>query len=200
MGEALRLSDPSDTYISSADIQQTVATLGEGLTERYAGVPELRLITVLNGAVPFARDLKERIDHPNVTTDTIQIGSYRGTQSNGRPKILKYPDKPVEGVHTILVEDLVDTRRTLVKMVGYARLLLPASLEVVAAFEKPVCRLPDMGIPEDVTIGIQIAPHYIVGYGLDLNGDYRGLPHITICDEIAPGQWEPRHLQEPVAA
>lgn len=171
--------------------------LGKDISARYAGARELRLIAVMRGARPFFLDLRDAIDHPNFTEDTIRIKSYRGTESNRKPRVVTALHKPVLDLAVVTVEDIVDTGHSLVLLDRIVRAGDPASHEVVSLLEKPDRREPGTEIPSRLTTGFRIASEFVIGYGLDLDERYRDLPFIQTCKQIRPGAWVPRYLEEP---
>ena len=162
--------------LNQAEIHDRVLELGAGITGDYAG-KDLVVIGLLNGVYPFFADLTRAIDL-DIDINFMRVSSYgNGTESTGEVKIITDIDKPIRNKHVLIVEDIVDTGLTLGKV---RKLLLdrePASLRVVTLLDKPGRRR--VQVPVDY-VGFAIEDHFVVGYGLDLDGKYRNLPYVGI--------------------
>ncbi len=162
--------------LSSEQVQKRVQELGAQITADYKG-KDLVMIGLLNGVYMFFSDLTRVVDL-DVEVAFMRVASYgASTESSGDVKILHDLDKSIRGRHALIVEDIVDTGLTLNKV---RNLLLdrgPASLRVVSLLDKPSRRRVE--IPVDY-IGFSIEDHFVVGYGLDLDGRYRNLPYVGI--------------------
>ncbi len=159
-----------------AQIQERVSELGVELAQDYAG-KDLVVIGLLNGVYQFFSDLTRHTDL-DFEVSFMQVASYGGgTESTGEVKILHDLDRSIRGRHALIVEDIVDTGLTLNKV---RKLLLdrePASLKVCSLLSKPSRRRVE--VPVDY-VGFTIEDHFVVGYGLDLDGKYRNLPYVGI--------------------
>lgn len=163
-----------DVMYSEAEIADRIRELGEQITADYAG-KEIKLICVLRGAGIFYAELAKRIDLP-VRFDFISVSSYNdATTSSGTLKIRKELDEPVEGEHVIVVEDIIDTGRTLSMLVERLEKQGAASVALAALLNKPSRRL--VPVRADY-IGYEIPDEFVVGYGLDYAQYYRNLPYI----------------------
>jgi len=162
--------------LSEAQIQQRVKELGAQITADYAG-KDLVVIGLLNGVYPFFADLTRAIDL-DLDVNFMRVASYGGgLESTGEVKIIFDVDKSIRGRHTLVIEDIVDTGLTLFKV---RNLLLdrdPASLKIVTLLDKPSRRR--VNVPVDY-VGFAIEDHFVVGYGLDLEGIHRNLPYVGI--------------------
>ena len=162
--------------LTEAQIQQRVQELGAQITQDYEG-QELIVIGLLNGVYPFFADLTRAIDL-DLDVNFMRVASYGdGLQSTGEVKILFDVDKSIRGRHTLVIEDIVDTGLTLHKV---RKLLMdrePASLKIVTLLDKPSRRRVE--VPVDY-VGFRIEDHFVVGYGLDLEGIHRNLPYVGI--------------------
>ncbi len=159
-------------------IADRVAELAEQVSAEYEGKKVL-LICVLKGAVIFASDLMRRLKIP-VEIDFIAVSSYGSdTASSGVVRILKDLDSSIKGKDVLIVEDIVDTGLTL----NYLRKNLlsrqPRSLRVVTLLDKPARRRVEF-TPD--YCGFEIPDHFVVGYGLDFNEDYRQLAGIYVLE------------------
>ncbi|MBE6795065.1 MAG: hypoxanthine phosphoribosyltransferase [Ruminococcaceae bacterium] len=164
---------------SQEDIDSIVKRLGEQITEDYKG-KDLLLIGILKGSVLFMADLMRNIKLP-CSIDFMAVSSYGdGTKTSGVVRINKDLDKPIEGKDVLVIEDILDSGRTL----SYIREILsarkPNSIKICTLFDKPERREAD--IYADY-IGGPVPNEFIVGYGLDYSEYYRNLPYIGVLKE-----------------
>jgi hypoxanthine phosphoribosyltransferase len=165
--------------VSAAEIQRRVGELAAQIDADFAeGI--LYLVAVLKGACFFVADLARAIERP-VRLDFIGISSYGASStSSGRIRITKDLDASIEGADVLLVEDIVDTGRTLEYLVGHLERLRPRRLRVAALLDKRGRRV------RPVTIhyaGFEVPNRFVVGYGLDFAEDYRALPDICVLEK-----------------
>ncbi|MCI8563940.1 MAG: hypoxanthine phosphoribosyltransferase [Lachnospiraceae bacterium] len=163
---------------SEEQVAERIAQLAGQINEKYREEP-LHLICILKGSVFFFTELAKRLTMP-VTIDFMAASSYEdGTVSTGKLEIRKDLDEPLEGRHCLIVEDIVDTGKTLsmVKKMLLAR--NPASLEICALLDKPSRREAEI---ETEYIGYEVPDQFIVGYGLDYAQKYRNLPYIGVLE------------------
>lgn len=163
--------------LSGAEIQAKVRELAAKVASETRGA-DLLLIGVLEGARRFAEDLSAQL--PGSGLDWIRVASYKGTSSTGRIAEIAAPRQAIRGRHCLLVEDIVDTGRTLERLVKRLAPEGPASLRSCALLDKPSRRVVD--IRADY-VGFTIPDVFVVGYGLDMDHKYRNLPHIGYIDE-----------------
>jgi hypoxanthine phosphoribosyltransferase len=157
-------------------IQRRVRELGEQITADYAG-KDLVVIGLLNGVYPFFADLTRAIDL-DLDVNFMRVASYgNGLESTGEVRIITDMDKSIRGRHTLVIEDIVDTGLTLFKVRNLLMDREPASLKIVTLLDKPSRRR--VNVPVDY-IGFSIEDHFVVGYGLDLEGYLRNLPYVGI--------------------
>ncbi|MCB1044866.1 MAG: hypoxanthine phosphoribosyltransferase [Acidobacteria bacterium] len=162
--------------LSEPEIQQRIDLLGEEINRDYAG-RELLAVCLLKGSVVFMSDLIRRLQMP-LTIDVMRASSYGdATESSGSVKILQDLDRDISGLDVLVVEDIVDTGRTLAKTLDLLRFRQPRSLKICTLLDKPSRR--EVQIPIDYT-GFVIEDHFVVGYGLDFDEHYRQLPYIGI--------------------
>ncbi len=156
-------------------IDKRINELGEMISRDYEG-KSLHLICVMKGGVFFTCELAKRITVP-VTFDFMYVSSYgSGTESSGIVKIVKDLDETLENKDVLIVEDIIDTGRTLSHLIKMLKQRRPASLEICSLLDKPDRRLVD-----DVKVkypGFNIPNEFVVGYGLDYDQKYRNLPYI----------------------
>ncbi len=162
--------------IDEATIQQRVKDLGEVINQTYAG-KELLLISVLKGSLMFMADLMRSIDIPH-EVDFMAISSYgAGITSSGVVRILKDLNFPIEGRNIVIVEDIIDSGRTLSYLSRILHERNPATIRVMTLLDKPERREVEIDVD---WVGFAIPNHFVVGYGLDYNEKYRNLPYIGV--------------------
>jgi hypoxanthine phosphoribosyltransferase len=167
---------PGKALISSERISRRVQQLGREISEVYANIETpLVLVAILKGATVFAADLLRSLSIP-AELEFVRAASYgAGTRSTGRVKIAHMVEGSLEGRHVLLVEDIVDSGRTIDTILKKFRRMKPASLRVAALLDRPARREIDVEI--DFT-GFVIPDRFVIGYGLDYAGLYRELPGI----------------------
>ncbi len=164
------------TFISEEKLKERVQTMAKEISEYYNG-EEVKTVCVLKGAVMFMVDLVKSLDLP-VKFDFMDVSSYgNSTESSGHIKILKDLDDPIEGENLLIVEDIIDSGRTLYYLMDYLKSKKPKSIKLCTLFDKPERR--EFDVPVD-WIGFDIPDEFIVGYGLDYAQRYRNLPFIGI--------------------
>ena len=162
--------------LSSSEVENRISEMAAAIDKAYEG-KTIHLIGILKGSVFFMCELAKRMKSP-VTMDFMSVSSYGdGTKSSG---IVKDLDESIEGKDVIIVEDILDSGRTLsylVKLLGERK---PASLEVVTLLDKPDRRV----IPVELYMtGFEIPDRFVVGYGLDCAQKYRNLPYIGVIEQ-----------------
>lgn len=167
-----------DVLISESAIKKRIQELADDISKDYAG-KEVVLICVLKGAVMFMVDLSKELKIP-VAFDFMDVSSYNGgTKSSGIVKIVKDLNESIEGKNVLLVEDIIDSGRTLSYLVKVLKERKPASLKICTLLDKPERRIADVEVSY---IGFNIPDEFAVGYGLDYNEKYRNLPYIGKLD------------------
>ena len=159
--------------ISEADIKKRVKVIGEQISEDYK-TKDLVIVGILKGAFVFLSDLTRHIsiDH---NIDFIGASSYKGTSSTGQIVFTKQPDLEFENRDILLVEDIVDTGKTFLKIIEFVKLLKPKSIKICSLIDKHERR--EVKIDVDYSC-FSLDKGFIVGYGLDYNEKYRNLPAI----------------------
>lgn len=170
--------DICKVFYSTEDLQEACKRLGKQITADYEG-KDLLAVAILNGAVVFFTDLIRHIDLP-LDIDFMAVSSYgAGTSSSGKIKMIKDLNSDIAGRDVLIVEDILDTGRTLKHLVELLKSRGPASLKLAALLDKPARRVED--IHADY-IGYTIPDAFVVGYGLDYAEKYRNLPYVGILD------------------
>ena len=163
------------TYISEAQLQEKIKSIGEDLTKKLKG-KKVVAVCVLKGSFLFYSDLIRQIN-ADITCEFFGVSSYHGgTTSSGEVKVTLDLANPIEGQHVILVEDIVDTGLTMNYLIKSLESRKPASITTVALLEKPEA----LKVPCKLDyVGFKITNEFVVGYGLDYQGYYRNLPYIA---------------------
>ena len=152
--------------------------MGRQISEFYQGEP-VHLVSVLKGGVFFTCELAKRLTIP-VSLDFMSVSSYGdGTKSSGVVKVVKDLDEAIEGKHVLVVEDIVDSGRTLSYLLDNLKSRRPKSLRLCTLLDKPERRVADVHV--DYT-GFEIPDEFVVGYGLDYMQHYRNLPYIGVVE------------------
>jgi len=167
-----------ETLISKEEVEKRIQEMADELSRQYAG-KYLKLVGILKGSVFFLTELAKRMTIP-VTMDFISISSYgNSTESSGILKFNKDLDDPIEGEDVLVVEDILDTGRTLSYVLKIFETRKPASLAVVTLLDKPSRRLVNVDL---LMAGFSIEDRFVVGYGLDYAQQYRNLPYIGVIE------------------
>ena len=159
-------------------IAKRIHELGKQISAEYNGEP-LMVVGVLKGSFIFVADLVRALNIP-VTIDFIGVASYEGTQSTGHVRITNDLATEIQGRHVLLVEDIVDTGRTIDYLLDSLRLRQPKSLKVCAFLSKPEAHVMHSTIDY---VGFEISKEFVIGYGLDLDQYYREMPYVAQVTE-----------------
>ncbi len=169
-----------EPFIEREKIQARILELAREITEQYRGRRPL-LVCVLNGAFPFAAELFLNID-TDAEISFIRLKSYEGTSSTGTVKEIMGLQDDIEGRPVILVEDIVDTGQTIKRLVDTVSAKNPAEVKIATLLFKPESLQCDV---KPDYVGFSIAPKFIIGFGLDLDGLARNLQDIYVLKEQA---------------
>jgi hypoxanthine phosphoribosyltransferase len=168
--------------IPAEELTARVAELGRQVRADYAGRTPV-LVGVLKGAVVFLSDLMRAIEAP-CECDFIALSSYgASTRSSGIVELTKDLSMPIDGREVLVVEDIVDTGRTLTYLLRNLETRQPASVRVCALLDKAARR--EVPVSLDY-VGFTIPDEFVVGYGLDYAGLYRNLPYVAVLDGAEP--------------
>ncbi|MEP7200471.1 MAG: hypoxanthine phosphoribosyltransferase, partial [Chloroflexota bacterium] len=169
--------DVAEVLVSREQIQARLAELGPQIARDYDGLNPV-LVCVLKGALPFLADLMRHIDAP-IEIDFMAISSYGGrrTESTGVVRILMDLATNVAGRHVLIVEDIVDTGRTLTYIMQNLQTRQPASVKVCTLLDKPARR--QLVVPL-AYVGFEIPDKFVIGYGLDFDEYYRNLSYVGV--------------------
>ncbi|MEG1475782.1 MAG: hypoxanthine phosphoribosyltransferase [Longicatena sp.] len=163
--------------VTQEEIVVRCKELGNQITQDYKEKGEVPLlVALLKGSVPFLAEIIKHIDL-DIEFDFMDVSSYQGTRSIGDIKIVKDLDCSVKDVSILLVEDIVDTGRTLKEVTRLLKNKGAKEVKVVSLLDKPECRVADIK-PE--YIGFRIPNEFVVGFGLDYNQKYRNYPFVGV--------------------
>ena len=163
--------------VTQEEIVRRSIELGKEITEDYKQAKEVPLVVgLLKGSVPFMAELMKHIDL-DFRFDFMDVSSYEGTESIGDIRIMKDLDISVKGLSILLVEDIVDTGRTLKEV---RRMLLnkgAKEVKIVSLLDKPERRVVEVDADY---VGFTIPNEFVIGFGLDYNQKYRNLPYVGV--------------------
>ena len=165
--------------ISEEEIEKRVCELAAQISSDFAG-ETVKLICILKGSAFFACELAKRITVP-VMIDFMQVSSYgSGTVSSGTVQIKKDLDEPLKDENVIIVEDIIDSGKTLNHLKPMLLSRKPKSIKICTLLNKPERREVDV---EVAYTGFDVPDEFVVGYGLDFAQNYRNLPYIGVAEE-----------------
>ena len=170
--------------VSEEEIKEAIARAGKQISDSYDGRPIL-LVSILKGAFVFMADLCRAITVPCEIGFMAAKSYYSGTVSTGAVKITMDLDQDISNYHVIIVEDIIDTGRTLNDVVNLLKTRNPISLKVVTLLDKPSRRVVDF--KADMAL-FTIPDHFVIGYGLDCAEFYRNLPYIAEYGDDEKGE------------
>ena len=172
MKEKIRVMYPEEA------VNKKIVEMGKRISEDMNGEP-VKIICILKGACFFACELAKRITVP-VFIDFMSVSSYgEETTSSGTVRILKDLDSPIEGENVLIVEDIIDTGRTLNYLVNNFRSRGAKTVRLCTLLNKPDRRAVEVAVDY---VGFEIPDEFVVGYGLDYAQKYRNLPYIGIVE------------------
>ena len=164
--------------ISEQDVDKRIEELGQQISADYAG-KSIHLICILKGGAFFMCELAKRITVP-VSIDFMSVGSYGDdTVSSGNIRIKKDLEESIEGKEVLIVEDIIDSGRTLSYLVKELGERKPAGIRLCTLLDKPERRVTDVKVDY---VGFNIPDEFVVGYGLDYAQKYRNLPYIGVVE------------------
>lgn len=162
--------------IGEEDVERRIRELGEQISKDYAG-KTVHLVGILKGACLFMCELAKRITVP-VTLDFMSVSSYgSGTQSSGVVRIVKDVDEPVDDKNVLVVEDIIDSGRTMAFLKDLFKDRNAASIRFCTLLDKPERRVVDLHADY---VGFRIPDKFVVGWGMDYDQKYRNLPYIGV--------------------
>ena len=173
------MSERIRVLLDEETVDQRIREIAEDISREYAG-KEIHMICVLKGGVFFMCELAKRITVP-VSLDFMSVSSYGDdTKSSGVVRIVKDLDQPLEGKDVLIVEDIIDSGRTLSYLLDVLKRRNPNSVKLCTLLDKPERR-----VVKDVNVDyccFNIPDEFVVGYGLDYAQKYRNLPYIGVVE------------------
>ena len=164
-----------DPLITEEQIKARVKELGKQISDDYKG-KDILLVGILKGSIPFLCSLMWEIDNEKLAMDFMDVSSYGSeTESSGDVKILKDIDSSIKGKNVLIVEDIVDTGRTMQKLLGMLKTREPASLKICTLLDKPSRRVCDVKVDY---VGFEIENKFVAGFGLDDDQYMRQLKYV----------------------
>lgn len=172
------MQDKIRVLIEEKDVDARISEIGYQISKKYEG-KTVHLICVLKGGAFFMCELAKRIS-TDVSMDFMSVSSYgSGTESSGTVKIIKDLDESIEGKHVIIVEDIIDSGRTLKALKEMLLQRRPKTMEICTLLDKPDRRVVDVDVQYTC---FNIPDEFVVGYGLDYDQKYRNLPYIGVVE------------------
>ena len=173
------MADKIKVLLTEEEVTRRIGEVAAEISRDYAG-RHVHLLCVLKGGVFFTCELAKRLDL-SVSLDFMSVSSYgSGTQSSGAVRIIKDLDEPLEGKDVIIVEDIIDSGRTLSYLIEILKKRNPKSIELCTMLDKPERR-----VKKEVKLKytcFTIPDEFVVGYGLDYDQKYRNLPYIGVVE------------------
>lgn len=170
--------DKVKVLLSEEEVEKRVRELAETISNDYKG-ESVHLICILKGSVFFTCELAKRLSIP-VTLDFMSVSSYGNEKvSSGRVKILKDLDESIEGRNVIVIEDIIDSGRTLSHLMQILKVRQPKTIKLCTLLDKPDRREIDVNVDY---VGFKIPDAFVVGYGLDYEQKLRNLPYVGYID------------------
>ncbi len=173
------MTETIKVLLTEEEVSKRIAEVAEEISKDYNGEP-VHMICILKGGAMFMCELAKRVK-TDVTFDFMVVSSYgRGTESSGVIKILKDADEDITGKNVLLVEDIIDTGKTLNKLAQLLMTRGPKSIKICTLLDKPSRR-----VEKEVHVDYRcfsIPNKFVVGYGLDYDQRYRNLPYIGIVE------------------
>ena len=174
------MADKIRVLLSEDEVNSRINEVAARINEDYAG-KEIHLICILKGGVFFTCELAKRLTVP-VSLDCMSVSSYgSGTESSGVVKIIKDLDEPLAGKNVLIVEDIIDSGRTLSYLIDILEKRNPSSIRLCTLLDKPERRVKKQ-VHVDYTC-FTIPDEFVVGYGLDYDQKYRNLPYIGVVEQ-----------------
>ena len=181
------MSEKIRVLLDEETVEKRICEVAAQISEEYKG-KEIHMICVLKGGVFFMCELAKRITVP-VTLDFMSVSSYGDdTKSSGVVKIVKDLDQPLDGKDVLIVEDIIDSGRTLAYLIEVLKQRGPKDIRLCTLLDKPERRVKKQ-VTVDYTC-FTIPDEFVVGYGLDYDQRYRNLPYIGVVEQDQEGNQE----------
>ncbi len=175
--------DVERVLVTADDLKAINERLGKQITKDFAD-KKLFIVGILKGSIYFMTDLTRNINLP-LEIDFLGVSSYGGsTRTSGEVRIVKDLDKSIEGYDVLLIEDILDTGRTLHYVKNMLKNRGANSITICTLLDKPERRAPDIDLKADY-VGCDVPNAFVIGYGLDYDQKYRNLPYIGVIKQSA---------------
>lgn len=172
------MSEKIKVLLSEEEVNARIKEIAKKISKDYEG-KEVHMICILKGGVYFMCELSKRMEVP-VTMDFMSVSSYGDdTKSSGIVRIVKDLDQPLEGKDVLIVEDIIDSGRTLSYLIEILKQRKPNSIRLCTLLDKPDRRVVDVNVEYSC---FEIPDKFVVGYGLDYAQKYRNLPFIGVVE------------------
>ena len=172
------MEDKIRVLLSEEEVDKKIEEIGARISKDYQG-KAVHMICILKGGIFFTCELAKRISVP-VSMDFMSVSSYGAdTKSSGVVKIIEDLDEPLDGKDVLIVEDIIDSGRTLSYLIEIFKKRNPKSVRLCTLLDKPERRVTDVKVDY---VGFNIPDKFVVGYGLDYNQKYRNLPYIGVVE------------------
>ena len=172
--------DVKQVLVSEQEIIERCKELGKSISDYYREYEQLPvLVAILKGSIPFLSELIKHIDL-NIEIDFMDVSSYEGTESIGDVRIIKDLDRSIKETPILLVEDIVDTGRTIKEVKQLLKNKGASEVKIVTLLDKPSRRVIEV---EADFIGFEIPNEFVIGFGLDFNEKYRNLPYVVVLKD-----------------
>ena len=172
------MADKIRVLLTEEEVDKRINEVAEQINKDYAG-KSVHLICILKGGVFFTCELAKRLNMP-VSMDFMSVSSYgAGTVSSGVVRIIKDLDEPLEGKNVLIVEDIIDSGRTLAYLIEVLKQRGPKDIHLCTLLDKPERRVKDVKVDY---VCFNIPDEFVVGYGLDYAQKYRNLPYIGVVE------------------
>lgn len=162
-----------NVLINKARLEKRIDEMAREIEKDYAG-KEIVFLGILKGSVPFMWELAKRIKN-NIIFEFIEVSSYKGTESTGTVTLHKDIKNSIEGKDVIIIEDIVDTGRTIDFLLAHLKQKGVNSIKIATLLSKPSRRVVELNVDY---IGFKIEDKFVVGFGLDYDQNLRNLPYI----------------------
>ena len=162
---------------SEEEINKRILEMAKQIDAEYGDEP-VHLICILKGSIFITTELAKRLSMP-VTLDFMSAHSYSGTNSTGSVQVTKDLEHSIEGKNVIVIEDIIDTGKTLSFLLELLEIRNPKSLKLLTLLDKPDRRVTHVDVDY---IGFTIPDEFVVGYGLDYDQKYRNLPYVGMVE------------------
>lgn len=164
--------------INEKNLERRINELAKQIEKDYEG-KEIVLLGILKGSLPFMWELSKKLKN-NVILEFMEVSSYEGTESTGKVVIKKDIVENIEGKDVLIVEDIIDTGRTLNYLTKYLKEKNPKSIKIATLLSKPSRRVIELNVDY---IGFKIEDEFVIGFGLDYDQIYRNLPYIGYIEK-----------------